>query len=159
MNESSKTHFEKEYTKLLVIYLGLLFGLISFSLVLILLLVDPDSVRDSEMNELFQLIVPIVLVTAISAGIFLSKKAIAQSIHASSDAAKLRSYTGFKILQLGLLDAAILFSNVVYLLTSNTYFIYLSMAALLYYLSLFPIKQKISHLLNLEASSDFPAKL
>lgn len=154
MNKSPDTFFQKEYTKLLIIYLGLLFGLISFSLVLILLLVDPNAVKDQETNELFQLIVPIVLVTAISAGMFLSKKAVAQAIREPNDAAKLRSYSGFKIIQLGLLDGAILFSNVVYLITSNTYFIYLSMAALLYYLALFPIKQKITRLLNLENSSD-----
>lgn len=155
MNEAFKTHFQKEYSKLLVIYIGLLVGLISFSAVLILLLVNPDSEKDPEKNELFQLIVPIVLVTAVSVGIFFSKKAVAQAINEPDDVVKLQVYNTYKRLQLGLLDGAILFSNVVYLLTSNTYFIYLSIIALLYYLSLFPIKQRISRLLNLEESSGF----
>ncbi|MNE09138.1 hypothetical protein D3C87_229040 [compost metagenome] len=150
MNEQFNTYFQSVYTKILVIYLGLLFGLLSFSAVLILLLVDPNSLQNDDTNELFQLIVPIVVVSAVSAGIFIMKRSIAQTLNETDYRPKLRSYLSGKILQLGLIDGAILFSNVVYLITSNTYFIYISLAALLYYFSLFPLKKTISRQLSLE---------
>lgn len=154
MNEQFNTYFQSIYTKILVIYLGLLFGLLSFSAVLILLLVDPNSLKNDDTNELFQLMVPIVVVSAVSAGIFIMKRSIAQTLNETNYRPKLRNYLSSKIIQLGLIDGAILFSNVVYLITSNTYFIYISLAALLYYFSLFPLKKNMMKLLGLEEIKD-----
>ncbi|WP_300661719.1 hypothetical protein [Fluviicola sp.] len=149
MNDSFDTYFQASYNKILAIYLGLLIGLLSFSAVLILLLVDPNSLKNDDTNELFQIIVPIVIVSAVSAGIFIMKKSVAQTLNETNYRPKLRNYQSSKILQLGLIDGAILFSNVVYLITSNTYFIYIALIALLYYLSLFPLKKRISQQLSL----------
>lgn len=154
MNERFDTYFQTTYNKILVIYLGLLFGLLSFSAVLLLLLVDPDSMKNNDTNQIFQIIVPIVIVSAVSAGIFIMRKSVAQTLNETDYRSKLRNYQSNKILQLGLIDGAILFSNVVYLITNNTYFIYISLIALLYYLSLFPLKKKISQQLRLEESKD-----
>lgn len=151
MNNSFETYFQTIYNKILLIHLGLLFGLLSFSAVLLLLLVDPDSMKNDDSNQIFQIIVPIVVVSAVSAGIFILKKSVAQTLNETDYRTKLRNYQSSKILQLGLIDGAILFSNVVYLVTNNTYFIYLSLIALLYYLSLFPLKKRISQQLHLEA--------
>ncbi len=154
MNEPFNTYFQNIYTKILVVFLGLLFGLLSFSAVLILLLVDPNSLENDDTNELFQIIVPIVIVTAISAGIFIMKKSVAQTLNEADYRPKLKNYLSNKIIQLALVDAAILFSNVVYLITSNTYFIYISLAVLLYYLSLFPLKKSITKSLGLEEAGN-----
>lgn len=154
MNERFDTYFQTTYNKILVIYLGLLFGLLSFSAVLLLLLVDPNSMKNNDTNQIFQIIVPIVIVSAVSAGIFIMRKSVAQTLNETDYRSKLRNYQSNKILQLGLIDGAILFSNVVYLITNNTYFIYISLIALLYYLSLFPLKKKISQQLRLEESGD-----
>lgn len=154
MNERFDTYFQTTYNKILVIYLGLLFGLLSFSAVLLLLLVDPDSMKNNDTNQIFQIIVHIVIVSAVSAGIFIMRKSVAQTLNETDYRSKLRNYQSNKILQLGLIDGAILFSNVVYLITNNTYFIYISLIALLYYLSLFPLKKKISQQLRLEESGD-----
>lgn len=118
---------------------------------LLLLLVDADSMKNNDTNQIFQIIVPIVIVSAVSAGIFIMRKSVAQTLNETDYRTKLRNYQSSKILQLGLIDGAILFSNVVYLITNNTYFIYISLIALLYYLSLFPLKKKISQQLHLEA--------
>lgn len=151
MNNSFETYFQTIYNKILLIHLGLLFGILSFSAVLLLLLVDPDSMKNDDSNQIFQIIVPIVVVSAVSAGIFILKKSVAQTLNETDYRTKLRNYQSSKILQLGLIDGAILFSNVVYLVTNNTYFIYISLIALLYYLSLFPLKKRISQQLHLEA--------
>lgn len=154
MNEQFNTYFQNSYTKILVVYLGLLFGLLSFSAILLLFLVDPDSMKNDDANQIFQIIVSIVVVSAVSAGIFIMRKSTSQAWNETEYRAKLRNYQSSKILQLGLIDGAILFSNVVYLVTSNTYFIYISLITLLYYLSLFPLKKKISQQLRLEESRD-----
>ncbi len=135
-------------TLIRIIFGGFLFGIVSF-LTAMIIIVTPGS-QQSEINELFQLIAPIIMVIAVSTSIFL-RKAMLAKVHNETNAPKLiKSYTSTRIIQMGLVDASIIFAIVCFVLTTNTFFILLSGIGMLYFVSLFPLQSKVIRQLKLD---------
>lgn len=135
-------------TLIRIIFGAFLFGIVSF-LTAMSIIVTPGS-QQAPINELFQLIAPIIMVIAVSTSIFL-RKAMLAKVHNETNPQKLiRSYTSTRIVQMGLVDASIIFAIVCFVLTTNTFFVLLSGIGILYFASLFPLQSKVIRQLKLE---------
>lgn len=140
-------------TLLRIIFGAFLFGILSF-LTAMSLIIIPGS-QQTETNELFQLIAPIFMVISASTSIFL-RKAMLAKVHNETDSLKLiKAYTSTRIIQMGLVDASILFAVVCYILTTNTFFIILAGIGILYFASLFPLQNKVIQQLKLDSPAGF----
>lgn len=130
-----------------------LFGMVAF-LTAMVIIIEPGS-QQAAINELLQLIAPIFMVVSVSTSIFL-RKALLAKVHNETNALKLiQSYTSTRIIQMGLVDASIIFAIVCYVLTTNTFFVLLAGIGILYFVSLFPLQSKMLRQLKLE----YPAEL
>lgn len=140
-------------TLIRIIFGAFLFGILSFLTAMSLIIV-PGS-QQTETNELFQLIAPIFMVISVSTSIFL-RKAMLAKVHNETDSLKLiKAYTSTRIIQMGLVDASILFAVVCYILTTNTFFIMLAGIGILYFASLFPLQNKVIQQLKLDSPAGF----
>lgn len=140
-------------TLLRTLFGAFLFGMVAF-LTAMVLIIEPGS-QQAAINELLQLIAPIFMVVSVSTSIFL-RKALLAKVHNETNALKLiQSYTSTRIIQMGLVDAAIIFAIVCYVLTTNTFFVLLAGIGILYFVSLFPLQSKMLRQLKLE----YPAEL
>lgn len=135
-------------TLIRIIFGAFLFGILSF-LTAMSIIVEPGS-QQVAINELFQLIAPIFMVISVSTSIFL-RKAMLAKVHNETNSLKLiKSYTSTRIIQMGLVDASIIFTIVCYVLTTNAFFIMLAGIGILYFASLFPLQNKVVQQLKLE---------
>jgi hypothetical protein len=140
-------------TLLRTLFGAFLFGMVAF-LTAMVIIIEPGS-QQAAINELLQLIAPIFMVVSVSTSIFL-RKALLAKVHNETNALKLiQSYTSTRIIQMGLVDAAIIFAIVCYVLTTNTFFVLLAGIGILYFVSLFPLQSKMLRQLKLE----YPAEL
>jgi len=148
MNPEVLRKLTQSLTLIRIIFGGFLFGIVSF-LTAMSIIITPGS-QQSEINELFQLIAPIIMVIAVSTSIFM-RKAMLAKVHNETNAQKLiKSYTGTRIIQMGLVDASIIFAIVCFVLTTNTFFVLLSGIGILYFVSLFPLQGKVIQQLKLD---------
>lgn len=140
-------------TLLRTLFGAFLFGMVAF-LTAMVLIIEPGS-QQAAINELLQLTAPIFMVVSVSTSIFL-RKALLAKVHNETNALKLiQSYTSTRIIQMGLVDASIIFAIVCYVLTTNTFFVLLAGIGILYFVSLFPLQSKMLRQLKLE----YPAEL
>lgn len=131
-----------------IIFGAFLLGILSFLTAMSLIIV-PGS-QQTETNELFQLIAPIFMVISVSTSIYM-RKAMLAKVHNETDPLKLiKSYTSTRIIQMGLVDASIIFTIVCYVLTTNAFFIMLAGIGILYFASLFPLQNKVVRQLKLD---------
>lgn len=150
MNADVSQKLTGSLTLLRIVFGGLLFGMLSF-LAVMALIIQGGSQQTSS-NELFQLIAPIFMVTAVSVSIFLRKSTLAKVHNETNPLNLVKAYTSNRIIQMGFVDASIVFAIVCFVLTSNTYFIILSGIGILYFLSLFPIRKKVIEQLKLDST-------
>lgn len=153
MNPEIQSKLTGNLTTIRIIFGAFLFGILSF-LTAMSIIVEPGS-QQSEINELFQLIAPIFMVISVSTSIFL-RKAMLAKVHNETNALKLiKSYTSTRIIQMGLVDTSLIFAIVCYVLTTNTFFIILTGIGVLYFASLFPLKNKVIQQLKLDSPVGF----
>lgn len=153
MNEATSQKLAGSINLLRIVFGGLLFGMISF-LAVMTLIIQIGSEHPAS-NELFQLIAPIFMVTAVSVSIFLRRSTLAKVHNETNPLNLIKIYTSNRIVQMGLVDASILFSIVCFVLTSNLYFVILSGIGILYFISLFPIRKKVIEQLKLDSAVGF----
>jgi hypothetical protein len=150
MNEQVSHKLASTLTLLKILFGAFLFGILSF-LTVMSLIIESGS-QQTNTNELFQLIAPIFMVTAVSVSIFLRKSMLAK-VHNEINPLKLiKSYTSTRIIQMGIVDASIIFTIVCFVLTTNTYFVLLAGIGTLYFISLFPIEKKVVQQLKLDST-------
>ena len=148
MNQEVLNKLTGSITLIRIIFGAFLFGMISF-LTAMSIIVVPGS-QQTETNELFQLIAPIIMVIMVSTSIFL-RKAMLAKVHNETNPLKLiKSYTSTRIVQMALVDASVIFAILCFLLTTNAFFILLSGIGILYFASLFPLQNKVAHQLKLD---------
>lgn len=153
MNEKTAEKLTSNLNLLRILFGAFLFGILSF-LTAMTLIIEPGS-QQTNINELFQLISPIFMVTAVSVSIFLRKSMLAK-VHNELNPLKLiKSYTSTRIIQMGIVDASIIFTIVCFVLTTNTYFILLSGLGVLYFASLFPLRKKVIQQLKLDIPTEY----
>lgn len=149
MNQEIQRKLTGSLTLIRIIFGAFLLGIFSF-LTAMSIIIEAGS-QQTNSNELFQLLAPIFMVTAVSTSIFLRKSMLAK-VHNETNPLKLiKSYTSTRIIQMGLVDASIIFTIVCYVLTTNTYFVLLSGIGVLYFASLFPIQKKVVQQLKLDS--------
>nr|WP_294859612.1 hypothetical protein [uncultured Fluviicola sp.] len=149
MNEKILRKLTNSITLIRIIFGGLLFGILSF-LTAMSIIIPPGGNQETEPNEIFQLIAPIFMVLTVSISIFLRKAMLAKVHNETNPLNLIKAYTSSKLIQMGLMDASILFAIVCYVLTTNTYFIILSGLGIFYFASLFPLQKKVVQQLKLD---------
>jgi hypothetical protein len=154
MNEKISLKLTNSITLIRIIFGGLLFGMVSF-LTAMSIIIPAGGNQETEPNELFQLIAPIFMVIAVSVSIFLRKAMLAKVHNEINPLNLIKAYTSSKMIQMGLVDASIIFAIVCYVLTTNSYFIILSGLGILYFISLFPLQKKVSQQLKLDNLIDY----
>ncbi|MNU86361.1 hypothetical protein D3C71_761190 [compost metagenome] len=148
MTEEISHKLVASITLIRMIFGGFLFGMISF-LVAMTIIIAPNS-QQTDSNELFQLIAPILMVIAVSTSIYLRKSTFAKVHNETNPLNLIKAYTSGKIVQMSLMNASIIFTIVCYILTTNAYFIILSGLGILYFTSLFPLQKKVIQQLKLD---------
>lgn len=153
MNEQVSHKLESNLTLLRILFGAFLFGILSF-LTAMSLIIESGS-QQTNTNELFQLIAPILMVSAVSLSIFLRKSMLAK-VHNEMNPLKLiKSYTSTRIIQMGVVDASIIFTIVCFVLTTNSYFVILAGIGTLYFISLFPLQKKVVQQLKLDSTISY----
>ena len=153
MNEQVSHKLESNLTLLRILFGAFLFGILSF-LTAMSLIIESGS-QQTNTNELFQLIAPILMVSAVSLSIFLRKSMLAK-VHNEMNPLKLiNSYTSTRIIQMGVVDASIIFTIVCFVLTTNSYFVILAGIGTLYFISLFPLQKKVVQQLKLDSTISY----
>lgn len=140
-------------TLIRIIFGAFLFGIVSFLTVMSIIVV-PGS-QQANINELLQLVAPIIMVIAVSTSIFLRKSMLSKVHNETNPLNLIKAYTSSKIIQIGLVDASIIFAIVCYVLTTNTFFIALAGIGILYFISLFPLQKKVIQQLKLDQPIEF----
>lgn len=149
MNEQILRKLTNSITLIRIIFGGLLFGILSF-LTAMSIVIPPGASQEAEPNGIFQLVAPIFMVLTVSISIFLRRAMLAKVHNETNPLNLIKAYTSSKIIQMGLVDASIIFAIVCYVLTTNTYFIILSGLGILYFTSLFPLQKKVAQQLKLD---------
>ena len=149
MNDKISRKLANSITLIRIIFGGLLFGIVSF-LTAMSIIIPPGGSQETEPNGIFQLIAPIFMVIAVSVSIFLRKAMLAKVHNETNPLNLIKAYTSTKIIQMGLVDASIIFAIVCYVLTTNTFFIILSGLGIFYFTSLFPLQKKVAQQLKLD---------
>ena len=67
----------------------------------------------------------------------------------------IKSYTSTRIIQMGVVDASIIFTIVCFVLTTNSYFVILAGIGTLYFISLFPLQKKVVQQLKLDSTISY----
>lgn len=149
MNNKILQKLTNSITLIRIIFGALLFGIVSF-LTAMSIIIPAGSSQEPEPNGIFQLLAPIFMVITVSVSIFLRRSMLAKVHNETNPLNLIKAYTSTRIIQLGLMDASILFAIVCYVLTTNTYFIILSGLGIFYFTSLFPLQKKIVQQLKLD---------
>lgn len=149
MNDQILRKLTNNITLIRIIFGALLFGIVSF-LTAMSIIIPAGSSQESEPNGIFQLVAPILMVIAVSVSIFLRRAMLAKVHNETNPLNLIKAYTSTRIIQLGLMDASIIFAIVCYVLTTNTYFILLSGLGICYFVSLFPLQKKVAQQLKLD---------
>jgi hypothetical protein len=154
MNEKIALKLTNSITLIRIIFGGLLFGMVSF-LTAMAIIIPAGSSQETEPNGIFQLVAPIFMVITVSVSMFLRKAMLAKVHNETNPLNLIKVYTSSKIIQMGLVDASILFAIVCYVLTTNTYFILLSGLGICYFVSLFPLQKKVAQQLKLDKLMEY----
>jgi|GEM_PF-6442873 len=149
MNYTILQKLTNSITLIRIIFGALLFGIVSF-LTAMSIIIPAGSSQEPEPNGIFQLLAPIFMVITVSVSIFLRRSMLAKVHNETNPLNLIKAYTSTRIIQLGLMDASILFAIVCYVLTTNAYFIILSELGIFYFTSLFPLQKKIVQQLKLD---------
>lgn len=141
----NKEQLLKEHrSKTTVIYFALLAGQLLFSAVALILSDQSEEISQEQQkhNDLFMLLVPIVMTIGVSAGIILSKQRIIV-LRKKSTNEKMEGYSALFILKAALMEGPNLFAIITFLLTGNYILIMMAGLGILYFASFFPRKQKM----------------
>lgn len=138
--------FDEFYKRNLMIFISLLIGMSLFTAYSIFLHEKIEG--ESAANELFQSIVPIVAISCTIASMFIMKSRLAHIKMQTNKQTAMRLYSSASVIQWGLVEVPVLFTVVVYMITANDYFLYITFALLLYYISLYPNKRKMQELIE-----------
>lgn len=145
LSMKNKEQLLKEHrSKTTVIYFALLAGQLLFSAVALILSDQSEEISQEQQkhNDLFMLLVPIVMTIGVSAGIILSKQRIIV-LRKKSTNEKMEGYSALFILKAALMEGPNLFAIITFLLTGNYILIMMAGLGILYFASFFPRKQKM----------------
>ncbi len=132
--------------RLTILFVALLFGQVAFGLV-VLLVLKPEPQHKPE-EPIFMAVASALLFVGIVAGIILSRKRL-ESIRELEFDAQAQPYTALSIIRYALIEGAVLFSIVIFLLTGNQIFTVFIGVGLAYFLTLFPGSGRISRELGI----------
>lgn len=131
-----------------LIHLALLAGQVMFGIVT--LFITPASKFEyTNTNDVHIFIVPVFAIAMVAISRFLFSKLLAGAASADNLSSKLVSYQSALIVQLALIEGASLFGIVVYTISSNLLYLFISALLVVYFFFQRPTVQKITNDLNL----------
>ena len=132
--------------RLIILFTALLFGQVSFGLV-VLLMLKPEPQNKPE-EPIFMAVSSALLFVGIVAGMIISRKRLA-AIRELDITQQIQPYTAMCIVRYALMEGPILFSIVALLLTGNEIFTVFMGVGFAYFLILFPGNGRISRELGI----------
>tara|TARA_B100000508_G_C11465884_1_gene282551 strand:- start:35104 stop:35592 length:489 start_codon:yes stop_codon:yes gene_type:complete len=152
----NQIYTSKQYlTSLRVIHFALLLGQIIFAAITLLLGGDETNSQSGLDSNL--IIAPVLIVSGILIGYFIEQNKLKNLDHRAPLKAKLDKYRTILITKYSLVEGAVLFSIVNYLLTSNFVFLIYALFGIAYMVFIGPSKRKL--FVELKLSSDEQEKL
>lgn len=136
---------------LTILFLGILFGVIVFTVVIITQF-NPGYLLVFDTSNPFFFIVPLAYLGGIFLGKTLLNKKIASIQKLAGLKAKLLHFQSGYILSLALIEMPVFVALIAYMQASDVYYLFMAGLGILYFLTLFPTKEKIKFLLNLSAN-------
>ena len=113
-------HFNITFT----IYLALLAGMILVFAVSIWLVQSDEFVPNTDMDNLFQIVIPLVGLTAMFFSRYLYKKQVIKVDKNSDIITKLNFYRTFKVISFALIEGAGLFALIGFMITENYLYVF-----------------------------------
>jgi hypothetical protein len=145
MSQNQKPYF----TSLRIIHAALLLGMIVFFLIIRFVLLTSDIIDKSTVTDIFLLYIPpILLAVAILAGWLLFKSQLKQS-EGKILTLKLMDYRAALIVRWALLEGAVLFSLIMFLIYADRYFMGVALVGMAAFTFLRPDPRKAVTHLNL----------
>jgi len=148
--EMQKQTSKSYLNSLQIMYLALLAGQLMFAGICFFLHNSGNfEASNAEIASTFKIIVPIFALGAFIGSRFLLKSKIKVIPHTGTLSEKLIAYRVAFMLSLAVLESASLFSTVIYLLTADTIFLYITIFLMLFFVLQKPDIQKIAEMLQL----------
>jgi|WetSurMetagenome_2_1015567.scaffolds.fasta_scaffold429425_1 hypothetical protein len=141
MNEKPQTSKEF-FISLQIIFWALIAGQLMFTLIVIFLRANQFVAGTEELGKIFSVIVPLLCVSGIGTGWWLSRQRIEAAKARGSLAEKLNDYRSILIIRWALLEGPIMFAIISYLLTGNYIFLGITGLMILVFLYFRPSRQK-----------------
>lgn len=142
------TEAGKDLFNLKVIYFALLAGVLLFATVVIISVAE-DIGKTVPGDKTLLIALLIVTATSIPAGMYLSRRKISQIPKDISLSEKMRQLTAAWIIRLATIEATLLFSLVILLVTADYRLLYITVLILFYFAMNYPSKEKAAAFMNL----------
>ncbi|MGF1534230.1 MAG: hypothetical protein ACFCUI_11040 [Bernardetiaceae bacterium] len=134
------------FQRIQVLHLALLGGQVIFGGVVYFLAADIESNIE---EDVFVLVVPLLLLSGMGAGLFLFKQKVAQAKTLEGFEAKMNGYFVAALLRMALLEGPVIFAFAAYLLTESIMFWGMGLGGVLLFLVLRPQAGQVAHELGL----------
>ena len=143
---------ENFFKPLRIVYIALLAGQVFF-LVIITALVEAGGVRlqIDLFGQLLKVIIGVIALGSVIAGAFLYRKKLGEIDPADSNSQRLEKYRAAFISRLALCEFPVLFSIILYFMTSDRFFLLSSLILIVYFIFLRPDREKIFEQLQISS--------
>lgn len=135
----------------MVIYFAMLMGQIVFLSLVLFLKSSRGQIITNKFSSSFGMAVFFISFICVIAGRYLYKRLVLQAKSKDSIIAKLNAYQVSVIVNLALIEGAVLFSIVVFLLTSQIYFLLATIILIIIFLTLKPTRQRAMEDLKIDS--------
>ncbi len=132
-----------------IIWLALLLGPLLF-LAVIWGKTQPSTTNPEQNNDIFILIVPILGAVSVLTGYLLFKKQMKTIVQMQTPESKMLAFQSALIMRIATIEAPALFSVITFMLSSEKIFTEYLLVFLLFYIPVFPIKERIFRSLGIE---------
>ncbi|WP_183562853.1 hypothetical protein [Mucilaginibacter sp. SP1R1] len=140
-----------------IIHVALFGGQVTFAIITFSLNKQQLLFSIKNTGDVFFFIAPGLAVFSFVVSIFLFKKLVSESLNKNTLSEKLTGYQSAVIVRSALLEGASLFGIVVFMLTSNLFYLFISTVIMLYFLTLRPTADKTAS--DLQLTYDEKAEL
>ncbi|HRI20729.1 MAG TPA: hypothetical protein PLA68_07235 [Panacibacter sp.] len=146
-HQTNTTNFAKALS---ILFTALLAGQIIFA-VLAFVLIYSGSIQTSapELENIFFILVPALIIAGRLAGTTLYKKKVQEALNTSTIQEKLNQYKAAFITRCALLEGPVLFAIIAYFITSKIELLAFAAGGILLFVMMKPVKEKIANELNI----------
>lgn len=144
--QTSQQYFKSLY----ILQVSFLVGLLLFSMITVFLKLSGSMIDENHgLNAIFQILVPILVISGFVFGKYLYNKKVTQARHLAELKEKMNEYRGAFIIRAAMLEGPAIFAIVSFMLTGNYLLIALTGLVIVLFIVWLPSKEKVADALQL----------